>query len=61
MAEYIANGARLGWLIDPFERRVDVYRPGVPVEERDEPATLSGDPELPGFVLDLAPIWDPSF
>jgi len=61
MTEYVANGARLGWLIDPFERRVHVYRPGVPVEELDEPATLPGDPELPGFILDLSPIWDPSF
>jgi Uma2 family endonuclease len=59
--EYIAAGARLGWLIDPVERRVHVYRPGAPVEERDNPETLSGDPELPGFTLDLARIWEPDF
>ncbi|HZR98266.1 MAG TPA: Uma2 family endonuclease [Chloroflexota bacterium] len=57
MKEYLANGARLGWLLYPPERRVYVYRPGVPVEQRDNPATLSGDPVLPGFVLDLRQIW----
>lgn len=48
MREYIENGARLGWLIDPEERKVHVYKPG----------TLSGDPILTGFVLDLKPIWE---
>ncbi|MGJ3250848.1 MAG: Uma2 family endonuclease, partial [Elainellaceae cyanobacterium] len=42
MQEYISNGARLGWLIDPQERRVDIYRPGVEVERLDDPAELSG-------------------
>jgi Uma2 family endonuclease len=59
MTEYCANGAQLGWLIDPEERRVYVYRPGASVEPLDAPAQLSGDPVLPGFVLDLAPIWEP--
>lgn len=59
MEEYRDNGARLGWLIDPQERRVHVYRPGRPAEVLDDPAEVSGDPELPGFVLDLAPIWAP--
>lgn len=57
MREYIGNGARLGWLIDPIERRAHLYRPGRAVEILERPATLSGDPELPGFTLDLAPIW----
>ena len=57
MAEYIDNGARLGWLIDPQARRVYVYRPGRPVAMLDAPETVSGDPELPGFVLDLTEIW----
>jgi len=51
MQEYIDNGARLGWLIDPLEKRVYIYRPGQSVEQLDDPATLSGDPVLPGFVL----------
>lgn len=59
MEEYRKNGARLGWLIDPQERRVHVYRPGRPVKVLDDPTEVSGDPELPGFVLDLAPIWAP--
>lgn len=59
MEEYRDNGARLGWLIDPKERRVHVYRPGRPVEVLDEPMVVSGDPELPGFVLELDPIWQP--
>lgn len=59
MEEYRTAGARLGWLIDPQERRVHVYRPGREVEVLDGPAQISGDPELPGFVLDLAPVWEP--
>ena len=51
MAQYIANGARLGWLIDPYRRRVYIYRPGVPVAILDDPETVSGDPTLPGFVF----------
>jgi Uma2 family endonuclease len=61
MEEYIANGARLGWLIDPIERKVYVYRPVAEVEVLDEPATVSGDPVLPGFTLDLQKIWAPDF
>ena len=61
MEEYIANGARLGWLLDPLERRAHVYRPGADVEILDNPDSLSADPELPGFTLDLKPIWEPAF
>ena len=61
MQEYLANGAQLGWLIDPSERRVYVYRPGIAVECLDNPANISGDPELSGFVLDLTHIWEASF
>ncbi len=61
MQEYIANGAALGWLIDAPNRQVYVYRPNAKVERLDQPATLSGDPELPGFVLDLAPVWQTRF
>ena len=61
MAEYIANGARLGWLIDPINRRVYVYRPNAPVEVLDAPDTLSAEPELAGFALNLTPIWEPAF
>lgn len=53
MREYLAQGARLGWLIDPRDGTVEIYRPGRPVETLNRPATLSGDDVLPGFVLDL--------
>jgi Uma2 family endonuclease len=59
MQEYLACGAQLGWLIDPLERRVWVYRPGRVVDAFDEPSTLTAGPLMPGFVLDLDPIWNP--
>lgn len=61
LKEYIANGSRLGWLIDPRSQQVWVYRPGKPVETLISPTTVAGDPELPGFTLDLARIWDAGF
>ncbi|HEY9623424.1 MAG TPA: Uma2 family endonuclease [Crinalium sp.] len=57
MQEYIDNGTLLGWLIDRKEQTVYVYRAGSPVEELRQPATLSGDPVLSGFVLELSKIW----
>lgn len=57
MEEYLGNGVRLGWLIDPMKKQVHIYRPGQPVMVLDDPGTVSGDPELPGFVLDLGPVW----
>jgi Uma2 family endonuclease len=61
MREYLDNGARLGWLIDPLDRRVYVFRPGLEVEMLDEPASISGSPELPGFELELERIWEPGW
>ena len=51
MARYIANGAQLGWLIDPYRRQVHIYRPDAPVEILNDPETVSGAPILPGFVF----------
>jgi len=53
MVEYIENGARLGWLIDPQEQRVYLYRPGYTLEVLENPEIVEGDPLLPGFVLEL--------
>lgn len=53
MVEYLAQGARLGCLIDPLSGKVEIYRPGREVETLNRPATLSGEDVLPGFVLDL--------
>ncbi|MEW6125768.1 MAG: Uma2 family endonuclease [Acidobacteriota bacterium] len=57
MAEYIKNGAQLGWLIDPENRRVHIYRPNQDVEILDNPDSLNGETVLPGFVLNLSDIW----
>jgi Uma2 family endonuclease len=57
MQEYLDSGAHLAWLIDPELRRVDVYRTGEPVEELENPQTLSAAPLLHGFELDLREIW----
>jgi Uma2 family endonuclease len=53
MREFVAQGARLGWLLDPKAVEVEIHRPGQPVEVLKRPATLSGEDVLPGFVLDL--------
>ena len=58
LAEYIENGAELGWLIDRIQGKVHIYRPGQAVEILDQPQQLSGEPVLPGFVLKLAGILD---
>jgi Uma2 family endonuclease len=57
LEEYIANGARLGWLIDRNNRTVHIYRPHQEPEIVDHPETVSGDPELPGLMLRMAKIW----
>ena len=53
MADYIANGALLGWLIDPYRREVHVYRPDAEPEVMNDPETVSGEPALPGFVFEV--------
>lgn len=53
MAEYLANGARLGWLLDPLEKKVYIYRPEIAVEILDNPSEVSGAPLLVGFTLKL--------
>jgi Uma2 family endonuclease len=57
MREYLENGAVLGWLINPEDQQVEIYRLGQPVEILHRPVTLSGGAVLPGFVLDLREIW----
>jgi Uma2 family endonuclease len=57
MREYIENGARLGWLIDPSEKKVHVYRADKTTEILDNPAKVSGENVLPEFELDLTEIW----
>ena len=57
MQEYIENGLRLGWLINPQDRRVEIYRSGKEVDILESPKSLSGEEVLPGFVLHLQEIW----
>ncbi|XZE19881.1 Uma2 family endonuclease [Pirellulaceae bacterium SH449] len=57
MLEYISNGVRLGWLIDPFDRQVYIYRPNREIDIVSNPLSLSGEDVLPGFELDTAMIW----
>ena len=57
MEEYLANGAQLGWLIDLLQRKVWVYRPNNAPVCLDNPTSVSGEPELPGYVLPLNQIW----
>ncbi|HYH84800.1 MAG TPA: Uma2 family endonuclease [Pyrinomonadaceae bacterium] len=58
MKEYIENGIRLGWLIDPVKKKVYVYRPQAAVEILDDPETISGEPLLHGFALDVRALWN---
>jgi Uma2 family endonuclease len=57
MQEYINNGTQLGWLIDTKQRKVFIYCPNSAVEELNNPKSLSGEPLLSGFVLDLSQVW----
>ena len=57
MRDYMDNGARLGWLINPQARQVEIYRQGQRVEVLQAPLALSGEDVLPGFVLSLQRIF----
>ncbi len=61
MREYIKNGVQLGWLIDPQQRQVFVYRADNSVERIDNPKTIAGEALLAGFTLDLLPVWEADF
>ena len=57
MQEYLANGTQLAWFIDPRNRRIYIYRPGEEVEVLTDAETVSADPVLNGFVLQLSELW----
>ena len=57
MQEYLENGVKLGWLIEPSEKKVEVYRLGREKEILNHPLNLSGEDVLPGFILDLSEIF----
>jgi len=58
MRAYLANGARLAVLIDPHRRAAEVYEPGRDPQVRERAETVALDPVLPGFTLDLKPIFE---
>jgi Uma2 family endonuclease len=51
MQEYIDSGVRLGWLFNPQDQQVEIYRPDSPPEIRQLPTELSGESVLPGFLF----------
>jgi Uma2 family endonuclease len=59
MERWRRNGVRLGWLVDPFDQRIWVYRPGAEAVLLERPMELSEDEVLPGLVVDLRRIWRP--
>lgn len=56
MAEFIENGVRLGWLIDPYKKQVHIYRKNGGIEILENPKTVSGEDVLEGFELNLEEI-----
>jgi Uma2 family endonuclease len=56
MEEYIANGARLAWLLDPIDNCATIYRPGHSPQRIENPTVISGEPVLPGFNFDFRDI-----
>lgn len=54
MQEYLDAGLKLGWLIDPQNQQVQIYRQNQPIETVPLPSTLSGETVLPGFTLELS-------
>ncbi len=58
MEEYMNEpGIQLGWLIDRKQRKVYIYRPGLPEECLDNPASVSDELVLPGFILNMSKVW----
>lgn len=57
MDEYLENGLRLGWLIDPHRKKIHIYRPDREPEILENPSRVSGEDVLPGFEFDPTEIW----
>ncbi|WP_017303180.1 Uma2 family endonuclease [Spirulina subsalsa] len=54
MQEYVDSGLRLGWLVDPQNQRIEIYRQNQEIEIVSLPTSLSGEDVLPGFILELS-------
>ena len=59
MHEYLDNGAQLGWLVDPVNQSVTIYRPNRVPETRKDINSIAGEEPVAGFVLDLVEVWNP--
>ena len=59
MREWMENGAKLGWLIDPESRSVTIYRADGTDEKRTNIDSIAGEGLMEGFVLDLTRVWNP--
>lgn len=57
MELYLANGTLIATLVDAESRVVEVYRPGQEPERHKDVNAVSLDPDLPGFVLELGPVF----
>jgi Uma2 family endonuclease len=57
MAEWIANGAELAWLIEPRARRVTIYRPAEGTEVHESPSSVQGTGCVSGFCLVMERVW----
>jgi Uma2 family endonuclease len=57
MQAWIANGAKLAWLVDPLRKVVEVYRPGREPEVFENATNVTGEGPVAGFVLELGKVW----
>jgi Uma2 family endonuclease len=57
MIEYQSLGVRLGLLVNPQDRQVEIYRLGRDPEVLDSPISVSCDDVMPGFTLNMNEIW----
>jgi Uma2 family endonuclease len=58
MKEYLEQGLKLGWLIIPNSKQVEIYRPNQEKETVKNTQSLAADNILPEFRLDFSLIWD---
>lgn len=58
MRQWMDNGVRLGWLVDPYDKQVWIYRADGSVEQLDRPAELSGEDVCAGLTIDMEQVWE---
>ena len=58
MTDWLRFGAQLGWLVDPQNRDIWIYRSEQKPERLERPSIVAGEEPIDGFNFDFAPIWD---